>query len=480
MTNINSHWSVCLLCEGNGKTRLKPSKKKRQQYRRKVIKYENNNQIGTAPKPPKGDFHYCLNCLGSGLKATKKVTLPTNKNFPRIAIIGAGISGVALAVACLHRGIPFTLYERDIHFNSRLQGYGLTLQQASNAIKCFGIQHLKDAVISTRHIVHKPNGTVIGEWGFRKWEPTKKKKPTKRTNIHIPRQSLRFALFEQLGGDEFVSWGHRLTNIQENENKSIQLTFDVKGTPHYSEADLVVGADGIRSSLRQFLINDETSPLRFLNCMVILGICELSELNNLKSHLLDSATVFQTANGHERIYMMPFNKNAIMWQLSFPMKELDALSLSNCGAKALKKEAILRTQWHSPIPEIVMSTKENKITGYPIYDRDLLKPEWLKKSKNATLIGDAAHPMSPFKGQGANQALLDSLALAKAIYKECKNSSQWKEKGLRKYILSEFELEMIQRSSRKVSDSANAIANLHSNEILIESDTTRGSGKKIR
>lgn len=57
------------------------------------------------------------------------------KNYPNIAIIGGGIGGVALAVACLHRGIPFTLYERDESFNTRSQGYGLTLQQASKAIE---------------------------------------------------------------------------------------------------------------------------------------------------------------------------------------------------------------------------------------------------------------------------------------------------------------------------------------------------------
>lgn len=42
---------------------------------------------------------------------------------------------MALALACLHRGIPYTLYERDASFDVRSQGYGLTLQQASKALE---------------------------------------------------------------------------------------------------------------------------------------------------------------------------------------------------------------------------------------------------------------------------------------------------------------------------------------------------------
>jgi len=76
-----------------------------------------------------------------------------------------GIGGVALAVACLHRSIPFTLYERDSSFDARAQGYGLTLQQASNAIKGLGLFSLKDESNSTRHVVHTTEGKEISEWG---------------------------------------------------------------------------------------------------------------------------------------------------------------------------------------------------------------------------------------------------------------------------------------------------------------------------
>lgn len=58
-----------------------------------------------------------------------------------------------------------------------------------------------------------------------------------------------------------------------------------------------------------------------------------------------------------------------MWQLSFPIEEAAANKLSSDGKSALKNEAIKRTPFHTPIPEILELTDEHKITGYPVYDR---------------------------------------------------------------------------------------------------------------
>ena len=176
--------------------------------------------------------------------------------------------------------------------------------------------------------------------------------------------------------------------------------------------------------------------------------------------------------------MMPYDSDTVMWQLSFPLSEKEAKELSAKGAKALKEEACRRTQWHDPIPQILEATLEAQVSGYPVYDRKLLAPELLEKGTKITLIGDAAHPMSPFKGQGANQALLDALSLARGIYKGCKSLSQWKETGIRKSVLSEFESEMLARSASKVKDSAEAAQLLHSEIVLHEGDGPRGKHRK--
>lgn len=470
----NPNFTTCKQCHGSGKKRRRLRKKVRLNYQRALEHFEKTDGLGLAPVRPKGHLDICANCSGSGLISAENNPIPDTQSYPHIAIIGGGISGVALAVACLHREIPFTLYERDSGFDARSQGYGLTLQQASKAISGFGIFKLDAGVVSTRHVVHNTNGTIIGEWGMRKWIQHNEKSATKRSNIHIARQELRSALLEQLSGAASVQWNHQLMDFKICENKSVTLNFEVNGITKTTKADLVVGADGIRSAVRNILIGEEKTPLRYLDCIVILGICRLKNLKEINNDLLDGATVFQTANGNERIYVMPFTNDSIMWQISFPMPEEDAKVLSLLGPKALKEEAIRRTQWHAPIPQILEATLETQVSSYPVYDRDLLKPELLENAKAITLIGDAAHPMSPFKGQGANQALLDALSLARIIYKNCGSYSKWKENGLRNSVLNKFETEMIKRSASKVKDSSDAAQFLHSDIVLYESDEPRG------
>ncbi|MCA5005603.1 FAD-dependent oxidoreductase [Sphingobacterium bovistauri] len=474
MLTPKTFFTPCPECDGVGKIKRRIKKSVRLRYQAALEKHKKSNSKEYPPTEPRPHFSTCLNCQGRGLIQSQENLKSDYTKTPHIAIIGAGIGGVALAVACLHRGIPFTIYERDANFNERAQGYGLTLQQASSAINSFGISNLEKGVISTRHLVHNTKGEIIAEWGMRKWLENRVITKPKKTNIHIARQSLRLSLIKQLGGNDMIKWGHKLIDFEENADGIINLYFETNKEIVNTQADLIVGADGIHSTIRNKLVDKETNPLRFLDCIVILGICQLKDLKDVISPLLDSATVFQTANGNERIYVMPFDAESVMWQLSFPMAENEAKELSSKGSEALKVEAIKRTQWHTPIPEILKATQLSKISGYPVYDREILNQEVLQKLGNATLIGDAAHPMSPFKGQGANQALLDALSLARDIYKKCTIFSDWKTKGIRATVLNNFEAEMIARSSVKVKDSAAAAEFLHSEIALYESNEPRG------
>ena len=472
------YWSICEKCKGMGRVSKRLRKKIRLAYKNALAEYLKNNQVGIEPLKPKSIFEKCDPCNGSGLIKTHTAPAVATENYPHISIVGAGIGGVALGVACLHRGIPFTLFEKDAQFSARSQGYALTLQQASKALKSFGILSLEESVVSTRHLVHNTTGEVIGEWGMRKWQEERSKKPLRQTNIHISRQSLRKSLLAELHGEKKLLWGHELINIKEDESQKMALHFKVQEKLKKYHTDLIVGADGIRSAVRNWGIGEEKTPLNYLGCMVILGICSLDHIQGVAPGLLDGETVFQTANGKERIYIMPYDKASIMWQLSFPIKEDEAKKLRDLGPEKLKEVARDCTQWHSPIPEIIVATEVEKISGYPVYDRALLDPKSLQKHDKLTLIGDAAHPMSPFKGQGANQALLDAIALARSITKGCMPGSEWREKGIRSSVLNNFESEMLKRSAVKVKDSAAAAQFLHSEQVMRESNAPRGAHLK--
>jgi 2-polyprenyl-6-methoxyphenol hydroxylase-like FAD-dependent oxidoreductase len=383
----------------------------------------------------------------------------------QVAVVGGGIGGLALGVALKHRGIPCTVYERDESFGQRRQGYGLTMQQASKALKSFGIPTLTEGITSTKHVVHTPDGNEVGSWGLRKWGKSSSK-DSKRQNIHIARQSLRRELLDALGGDSHVQWGCQLEDYTEHDDH-VEMTFQRGSDKFSTKADLLVGADGIRSTVRNILIGEQTMPLRYLGCIVVLGICPRVDIPS-SSPLLDGETVFQTADGNTRLYAMPYSHTDYMWQLSYPLDEEEAKNVSHRGSQALKQEALrLCGEWHEPIPELLNATPEALVSGYPTYDRALLSSNLLSSSR-VTLLGDAAHPMSPFKGQGANQALLDALSLARALY----TSDDVTE------ALVGYKEEMLTRSAVKVQASAEAAHFLHTNVAIQKGNVTRGGAAK--
>ena len=327
----------------------------------------------------------------------------------------------------------------------------------------------------------------------------------------------------------------------------VSLTFE-DGTTR-GPFDLLVGADGIFSRVRRLKMgeNDENAealvedpdasprrtdpfPLRYLGVLVVLGICRGN------AHPLCSHKVFQVVDGETRLYAMPFTASpdgdgclaetettsgaggpetepraneeasserktrpgAMMWQLSFPVDEQDARALASGDPADLLAEAKRRCgSWPAPVPELLDATSPANCAGYPALDRDPLDPNALRDStephsfeSRVTLVGDAAHPMSPFKGQGANQALLDAVQLARALARTERFSPPGAERrhGCARVFASEersggasdvaralaaFEETMCARSEEKVRRSRDAAAFLHSAAALAEGNCVR-------
>ena len=527
MPLLSKRHRCCPKCVGEGQVR---SRRRRTKKQKRDLQHAKNNGLPPPPPPPPM-LEPCIECSGTGILpsdhhffssfAGGRNLLPHVKNGTHVGICGGGIGGLALALACQHRNIPYTVYERDQSFNERSQGYGLTMQQGGKALQALGLETTGQdrlggkGIHSKRHIVHRPDGTRVGEWGLRLWgRPDTKKEDAKRQNVHISRQQLRRSIHDQIEEKEKIEWGHKLESYSE-DSEGVSMTFskkndDGKKCEVVQRASVLIGADGIRSAVRQQKIGDFLSPMRYLGCIVILGIAPSPVSSDLTN---DNESVFQTADGTTRLYAMPFSKKGqesanaagfaneeagkgeTMWQLSFPMTEEDATKLSSEGPSSLKAEALRRCgEWHVPIPELLQVTPVELVSGYPVYDKDTLGEDSLRQGSSesgnpdsrVTMLGDAAHPMSPFKGQGANQALLDAILLARAIYKvyhdNDRNSSETsdntKTNPLLTEVLTEYESSMLKRSAAKVKASAEAAKFLHTDAAISEGNITRGAAAK--
>ena len=132
--------------------------------------------------------------------------------------------------------------------------------------------------------------------------------------------------------------------------------------------------------------------------------------------------------------------------------------------------------WHDPVPAMVTSTDASLVTAYPAYDRPMATTEVLRPlaASRVTLLGDAAHPMSMFKGQGANVALNDAVVLARYLSSvpELSVVGTGRFRGVPD-ALAHFEVDMLRRSEAKVRLSREAVLALHSPAALARGDCTR-------
>jgi 2-polyprenyl-6-methoxyphenol hydroxylase-like FAD-dependent oxidoreductase len=121
----------------------------------------------------------------------------------------------------------------------------------------------------------------------------------------------------------------------------------------------------------------------------------------------------QAVDGCHRVFTKPFADDTVMWQLTFPAPESLAADLCAAGPEAIRTEAQRRFgSWFAPYAALIPATPLSTMRCGAMYDRD---PPAAWPTRLVTILGDAAHPMSPFKGQGANQALLDASSLARSL-----------------------------------------------------------------
>lgn len=441
---------------------------------------------------------------------------------PAVAVIGGGIGGLAAAIALQRAGIGCTVYERDDSFKQRREGFGLTLtNNPKGPLAALGLLEscIDTDCPSTCHWVFNPQGNILGYYGryFKEKANALKEgsvveggvagccsgglKIRDRGNLRVPRQDLREMLLQQLKPGT-VQWSRKLLSITDNPDcEHVELRFEGRDEP--DRAHVVVGADGIRSQVRHLRDtavmglcgqsmsaegvpgeSGQPASLSYLGVSVIIGISPVT------SPLLHHQG-FYVVDGMHRLFTMPFRSpesscaaaaagtpELVMWQLSFSGLSADnAKALKGMPAESLIKEALSRTaHWFGAVNEMIAASLLSDVWATPLYDR--LAPVLIPRGKDClsrlTVLGDACHPMSMFKGQGANQALQDGVLLAKWLGGESVEVGKKRRRLLpsSKSIqtvatrLRCFEREMVDRAAPKVAASRIAAGDYHSASAL--------------
>ena len=302
-------------------------------------------------------------------------------------IAGAGIGGLATGIALRSAGLEVKIFERSREM--REIGAGLMIwPNGTRALEALGVE--VRAMTIDRLFFRNWRGRLLMEPPLRE---ISERYGSKVAVVH--RADLQSALLKSLGR-EVLTLGAEITGF---DDAGAQLAVKLRdGTS--DAGDLLIGADGLRSSVRRQLLADG-DPV-YLGASIWRGMVS-SEGLPLKPgfgvNWIGRGSEFLAFHlADQRIYWAGVTKE--------PRGE-------KAGPGGHKQDALERfAAWEEDIPAVIAATEPNAILRNDMYDRPPAR-SWSRG--RVTLTGDAAHPMTPNQGQGACQALEDAVALGESL-----------------------------------------------------------------
>ncbi|MEU6099957.1 FAD-dependent oxidoreductase [Streptomyces flaveolus] len=309
----------------------------------------------------------------------------------KIAVVGAGYGGAAAAKALSLLGADVDVYEQASRI--REVGAGIGLRPATmHRFREWGIADAIAGVSSPSDFFEILTATA---------EPiTKEAWPAfgELTRTHlIHRGDFIDALLGVLP-EGMVHLGHRLESVQDKGDRSV-LTFAGGRTV---EADLVVGADGIRSVVRSQLFSDQ-GPV-FSGEHAYRTVISVDDAHGM---VTDDNLRMYIGRG-TKVYLLPLRHRN---QVSF---DITALCPDGTWAPRVTKDDLLATVegFDERLVNITRDLDMDTVNIRAVHDID---PVGTWHSDSVVLVGDAAHSMLHHQGQGANSAIEDAGALADAL-----------------------------------------------------------------
>src|SRR5277367_1323851 len=324
----------------------------------------------------------------------------------KIAIVGGGPGGLTLARLLQQSGAQVSVYERDQSRSARVQGSALDLHEnsglaaleAAGLIDAFWANHRPDL---DRLRLTDAKGTVLHDH-FRRMSGAEKRP-------ELERGPLRDLLVDSLQPNT-VQWDCKLESA-ESQGEQVLLRFASGRT---ALADIAIGSDGANSRLRELV-----TPIRpeYVGVSLVEGLVPAAKQTIPALWDLLGGSALIALGGERTIGMGTKPDGSVLFYAG--------LKTDDPAARQSLEEAIgpdQRVRWfHS-------SFKGRSDRWEPLFReavsmvwRPLLvcptDQHWTPKP-NVTLIGDAAHVMPPYAGEGVNMAMLDALVLSRFLLSE--------------------------------------------------------------
>ena len=305
-----------------------------------------------------------------------------------VLIVGGGIGGLTAAIALRRIGLPVRVFEQAPAL--REVGAGVSLwPNAMRALAELGLRDriLGDHVPMDRIVVRRRDGTVLvrlreaGRWP----EPA----------ICVHRATLQQVLADAVPGDR-LHLGRRLARF-EADGGAVTAVFTDGST---ARGRFLVGADGIRSVVRARLHGDE--PAHYRGYEIWRGVSDVT----LPASLLGRSTEWWAPG--RRFGILPGEPGRVYWYATHTTNGREPEPDDDLARDRLRS---LFAGWPQPAPELIAATGD-ALVRTDAEDRPVPR-RWGRGP--VTLLGDAAHPMTPNMGQGACAAIEDAVVLARCL-----------------------------------------------------------------